>query len=221
MRFSKNFKKENFFTQKNILSQRTALFFVIEESFLLFLIAIQLSIFLGIKVVNGSILFFQNIFHTQNYIWFLGSIFFFMIGYLVIALRDRNVWLIHHNFSRLLFGTIKLKIEMTDLRVFIFVFTELVFAVLIALSIFIYADPDVNLVPYPYNYISFILLITLSIGLFSHSKNFRNMVYGPTPIQKRLNLGPHKIKRITNLRTGSIRFKERDKKKIAMSRILK
>jgi hypothetical protein len=213
MRFSKNFKKENFFTQKNILSQRTALFFVIEESFLLFLIAIQLSIFLGIKVVNGSILFFQNIFHTQNYIWFLGSIFFFMIGYLVIALRDRNVWLIHHNFSRLLFGTIKLKIEMTDLRVFIFVFTELVFAVLIALSIFIYADPDVNLVPYPYNYISFILLITLSIGLFSHSKNFRNMVYGPTPIQKRLNLGPHKIKRITNLRTGSIRFKERDKKK--------
>jgi hypothetical protein len=213
MRFSKNFKKENFFTQRNILSTRTALFFVIEESFLLFLIAIQLSIFLGIKVVNGSVLFFQNQFQTQNQIWFLGSIFFFIIGYLVIALRDKNVWLIHHNFSRLLFGTIKLKIEMTNLRIFLFVFIELVFAVLIALSIFIYADPDVNLVPYPYNYISFILLITLSIGLFSHSKNFRNMVYGPTPIQKRLNLGPHKIKRITNLRTGSIRFKERDKKK--------
>ncbi|MGI6589474.1 MAG: hypothetical protein ACOX1V_02315 [Candidatus Iainarchaeum sp.] len=213
MRFSKNFKDENFFKQKKILSPRAALFFVIEESFLLFLIAIQLSIFLGIRIVNGNILLFQNTIQIQNYIWLFGSIFFFIIGYFVIALRDKNVWLIHHNFSRLVFGTIKLKLEFTTLRIFVFVFIEFVFALLIALSIYIYLDPDVNLVPYPYNYISFILLIALAIGLFSHSKDFRFDVYGPTPIQKKLNLGPNKIKRVTNTKTGSIHFKEKEKKK--------
>lgn len=220
MRFSKNFKKENFFTQKNILSPRTAFFFVIEESFLLLLITIQLSVFLGIKIINNQILFFQNQFQVQNQIWFLGSIFFFIIGYLIIALRDKNVWLIHHNFSRLLFGTIKIKIEMTNLRIFTFVLIELIFAVLIALSIFIYLDPEIEVtnfdgspIPIEIKLIAFIILIGISFLLFSHSKEFRNRVYGQTPIQKKLNIGPYKIKRITNSKTGNIRFKEKESKK--------
>ncbi len=213
MRFSKNFKEKDYFSQKNNLSPRAAIFFVIEESFLLFLIALQLNTFLGIEFVKGNILFFQTEPLVQNYIWFFGSIAFFLIGYFVIAVRDKHVWLIHHNFSRLLFGTIKLKITMTNLKVFVFVFTELVFAILIALSIFIYVDPDVNLVPYPYNYITFAILLIIAFLFFSHSKEFRTQVYGPTPIQKRLHLSKHEIKRTTHTKSNYIRFGEKKKKK--------
>jgi len=212
MRFSKNFKHEDYFSQKNNLSPRAAIFFVIEESFLLLLIALQLYTFLGIEFVNGSILLFQSEPLLQNYIWFFGSIAFFLIGYFIIAVRDKHVWLIHHNFSRLLFGTIKLKMEMTNLKVLIFVFTELIFAILIALSIFIYVDPEVNLVPYPYNYISFAVLLIIAYVLFSHSKDFRTTVYGPTPIQKRLHLGKHEIKRTTHTKSGYLRFSEKKKR---------
>jgi hypothetical protein len=214
MRFSKNFKHESYFTQKNILSPTLALFFIIEESLLLLLIAIQISNFLGIRLINNSIQFFQNPILIQNYIWFIGSIVFFAIGYLVISLRDRNVWLIHHNFSRLLFGTIKLKITMTNLKVFVFVFTELIFSFLIALSIFIYMDPNIEVtnfdgspIPTEIKVVIFILLIGISFLLFSHSKEFRTNVYGPTPLQKRLHLGKHEIKRVTHTRSGYLRFK--------------
>jgi len=213
MRYSKDFKDKDYFSQKNNLSPRAAIFFVIEESFLLLLIAIQIYTFLGIEYVKGNILLFQSTPLLQNYLWFLGSIAFFLIGYFIIAVRDRNVWLIHHNFSRLLFGTIKLKVEFTNLRIFIFVFTEFIFAILIALSIFIYMDPEINLVPYPYNYISFVLLIILALTLFSHSKEFRKTVYGPTPVQKRLHLGKHEIKRSTHTKSGYLRFGEKKKRK--------
>lgn len=209
MRFSKNFKHENYFSQKNNLSPRAAIFFVLEESLLLFLIALQLYAFLGIEFSKGKVLLFQTEPLLQNYLWLIGSIAFFLIGYFIIAVRDKYVWLIHHNFSRLLFGTIKLKITMTDLKTFIFVFTELVFSVLIALSIFIYLDPEVNLVPYPYNYISFAFLLGIAYILFSHSKEFRKKVYGPTPLQKRLNLGNHEVKRVTHHKSGYLRFKEK------------
>jgi len=213
MRFSKNFKDKDYFSQKNNLSARAAIFFVIEESFLLFLIALQLNTFLGIEFIKGNILLFQTQPLLQNYLWFFGSIAFFLIGYFVIAVRDKNVWLIHHNFSRLLFGTIKLKITMTSLKVFVFAFTELFFAILIALSIFIYVDPEVNLVPYPYNYISFAVLILLAFLLFSHSKKFRTNVYGPTPIQKRLHLGKHEIMRTTHTKSNYLRFGEKKKRR--------
>ncbi len=212
MRFSKNFKDKDYFSQKNDLSPRAAIFFVIEESFLLFLIALQLNIFLGINIIKGQALFFQTQPLLQNYLWFFGSIIFFLIGYFIIAVRDKNVWLIHHNFSRLLFGTIKLKITMTSMKVFVFVFSEFIFAILIALSIFIYVDPEVNLVPYPYNYISFAFLLIIAFILFSHSKEFRTRVYGPTPIQKRFHLGKNEIKRTTHTKSGYIRFSEKKKK---------
>ena len=212
MRFSKNFKDKNYFSQKNNLSERAAIFFVIEESFLLFLIALQLNTFLGIELAKGKILLFQTEPLLQNYLWFFGSIVFFLIGYFIIAVRDKHVWLIHHNFSRLLFGTIKLKITMTSLKVFVFAFSEFIFAVLIALSIFIYVDPEVNLVPYPYNYISFVVLLIVAFILFSHSKEFRTSVYGPTPIQKRLHLGKHEIKRTTHSKSGYLRFSEKKKR---------
>ncbi len=212
MRFSKDFKDKSYFTQKNNLSPRAAIFFVIEESFLLLLIVLQIYAFFGITYVNGKLAFFQSEPLLQNYLWFFGSIAFFIIGYFIIAVRDKYVWLIHHNFSRLLFGTIKLKITMTTLKIFIFSFTELVFSILIALSIFLYLDPEVNLVPYPYNYISFAVLLILSFVLFSHSKEFRKNVYGPTPIQKRLHLGKHEIKRTTHTRSGYLRFGEKKRR---------
>lgn len=219
MRFSKNFKHENYFTQKNNLSPRAAIFFVIEESFLLFLIVLQIYAFLGMKVIEGKLLFFQTEPLLQNYLWFFGSIAFFLIGYFIIAVRDKYVWLIHHNFSRLLFGTIKLKITMTTLKIFIFSFTELVFSILIALSIFLYLDPEINInypngtpIPFELKLISFIILIAISILFFSHSKEFRKAVYGPTPIQKRLHLGKHEIKRTTHTKSGYLRFSEKKRR---------
>jgi hypothetical protein len=109
----------------------------------------------------------------------------------------------------LLFGTIKLKIEFTTKEIALMVLTELFLALLVAASIYLYLDPEVNVIPYPLNFIAFAILIAITLMVFSQSKNFRLFVFGATPIQKKLNLGHHELKRVTNKKTGSLRFKKR------------
>jgi len=156
--------------------------------------------------VNNSILFFQYPFGVQNLLWLLGTIAFFLIGYVVIVCRDETVSAVHRNFSRVLFGTTKEKIFNTNKETVIFVFGEIAFATILALSIFLYLDPEINLAPFPMNYVSFAFFLGISLLLFSHTKQFRTLVYGPTPLQKRIHEGEHEIKRFTNPKTGSIRI---------------
>jgi len=87
----------------------------------------------------------------------------------------------------------------------LFVIAEIIFAFLIALSIYLYLDPEVNLISFPFNYIAFAFLLGVGLLLFSHTKEFRNIIYGPTLVQQKLHLGKHEIKRFTNPKTGSIR----------------
>ena len=217
MRFSKNLPKEkSFFTKKKILSTNQALFFILEEATLIFLIVIQLYHLLGIELVNNSFLLFQYPIEAQNILWFAGSIAFFFIGYFVIVLRDETVNLIHHNFTRALFNSAKQKIENTDRQVAMFVFGELAFATIIALSIFLYLDPEINInypdgtpIPFFFKVITFVLFLGISLLLFSHTKQFREVVYGIPPVQKRLHGGEEELKRITNSKTGSIRVASR------------
>lgn len=207
MRYQRGFfRNRGFFEPRRILSANQALFFVIEEAAMVFLIALQLYRILGIEIAGSQVLLFAKPLFVQNVIWFAASIIFFLIGYVVIALRDESVWLVHKNFSRMVFGTTRLKLQFATKRKAALLFFELAYTLIVAVSIFIYLDPDINVVPYPYNYIGFAFLFVIGLVLFSHSKDYRGRVYGATPMQKRLNFGRHSLARITNKKTGSIRI---------------
>jgi len=218
MRFSKNYTKESFFFKsKKILPENIASFFVFEESLMLILICIQAYKLLGIEFLNGSIQLFQHPIFLQNQLWFIGSILFFIIGYVVVAMRDESVQIIHKNLFKVLFLAIKDKAQNTTKETFVFVLAEVLFATILAISIFLYLDPEINIVPFPYNYIAFGFFLGVSLLLFSHTKQYRLMIYGPTPIQKRLQQGNHELKRFTNSKTGSVRVvpkKHYDKRKL-------
>lgn len=211
MRYSRNFPFwKHYFREQRLLSERQAILFVLEEALLLLLIVIQIYRFLGIAYVDGALVFFQTPIQFQNILWFFATIIFFVIGYIIIAIRDRNVWLIHHNFQRLVFGTLKLKIQFANKRTSIFLVVEFIYSIFVALCILIYLDPDVNVLPQGtpkiYNYLGFLILIGIGLIIFSRTKDFRHMVYGPTPFQKRLHLGRFETKRITNKRSNNVRI---------------
>ncbi|MFA5125990.1 MAG: hypothetical protein WC462_03225 [archaeon] len=188
------------------MSVNQAIFFIFEEAILLLLMVIQLYKILGVEFVDKTILFFQFPFGVQNILWLFSTIAFFLIGYVVIAVRDETVSNIHRNFSKVFFGAAKQKVSNLNKEVIIFVFGEIVFATVIAISIFLYLDPEINIVPFPMNIISFAFFLGISLLLFSHTKQFRGLVYGPTPLQKKIHEGKHEVKRFTNPKTGSIRI---------------
>ncbi len=220
MRFSKNYTKENYISRpKKILSEKLASFFVFEESIMLILIVYQAYRLAGIQFINGTIQLFQTPILFQNELWFLGSILFFMIGYVVVVLRDENVQIIHRNLFKSILIGLQVKAENTTKQTIVFVLAEVLFASILAISIFLYLDPEINIVPAPYNYIAFAFFLGLSLLLFSHTKQYRMHVYGPTPIQKRLNKGNQELKRISNSKTGTIRMVP--KKRYDQNKILK
>jgi hypothetical protein len=210
MRKSITFSKKSFFTPQYILSPRKALLFVLEEAIMVLLIVFQIYRFLGIKYVNYQISMFNEPIILQNILYLFASVCFFMIGYLTIALRDERVWLIHKNFHSMVFGTAKLKIQFSTKRKATLFFAEIIYAVIFAVSIFVYLDPDINVLPINtpkiLNYLGFAIMLGVGLLLFSHTKDFRTLVYGPTPVQKRIQFGRHDLKRSTNKKTGSIRI---------------
>ena len=201
---------KSFFQPRKILSPRLAFFFAVEEAIMVLLLVFQIYRFLGIEVVNQQAFFFTNPILLQNILWFVATVLFFVIGYAVVALRDENVWLIHKNFSRMVFGTTRLKIQFASRRKVVFLFAEIVYSLVFALSIFVYLDPDINVLPSTtpkiINYIGFAIMVGIGLLLFSHTKNFRAKVYGATPAQKRFQIGRHELRRFTNKKTGSIRI---------------
>jgi hypothetical protein len=187
-----------------------------EELGLIALMVAQIYKLLGITFVNSSVLFFQSPPTYQNLLWLIGSIVLFLIGYLVIVLRDERVNSIHRNFSKVFFFELKEKVFFSNRRVIVFVFAELVFAVILAASIYVYLDPELNVVPYPYNYLGFGIFVVVSYLFFSHTKEFRALIYGPTPIQKKIHEGKHELTRVTRPHKGIIRiaprkFKQKNK----------
>jgi hypothetical protein len=207
MRFSKSYKekeKNNFFEPKKLLSEKQVQFFILEEALLLFLIIIQIQRILSFETTYSSLLFSSKVL-APNIYWLIGSIAFFIIGYVVIACRDTSVQLIHKNLFKVLFIEAEDRILNANKKLTLFVIAEVVYAFIIAMSIYIYLDPELNLVPTPYNYVGFVVLLGIGLLLFSHTKQFREVVYGPTYVQQKLHLGRHEIKRFTNPKTGSIR----------------
>jgi hypothetical protein len=207
MRFSRNFsERKYFFSSKKLLSLTQARFFILEEAALLFLIVIQLYRVFGIEFTKSTVLFELPKLTLQNELWLIASIAFFLLGYLVVARRDETVQLIHKNFALVLLGATKSRLQTTTREQIIFVFGELMFATILGISIFLYLDPEINVIPAPMNYLAFVFFLAVSLILFSHTKQFRLMMYGPTPIQKRIHHGHEELRRITNSKTGTIRL---------------
>lgn len=207
MKYSKQFSHKNeFFRKRNILSDNAAIAFVVEEAALVLLIIIQIYKMFGIEYIAKTGIILIPEFAIQNVLWLLSTILFLLIGYLVIAPRDEKVSLIHKNFTNVLIALTQYKVANVNREKSVFVFVEVAYAVILAIAIFIYLDPDINLVPAPWNYVGFAIFLGLGLLLFSHTKEFRQMVYGPTPIQKKIHLGKHEVRRFTSKKTGSIRI---------------
>lgn len=201
-------KSEKFFTSRN-----RALFFIIEETALLFLIVLQIYLLLGIQKVNGQILFFQNQILLQNILWLVATIVFFLTLYISIASRDLYVKKVHAEFTSLLLSTFKSKVFGLNGRVLALLLAELVFTVGLAASIFLYLDPEVNIFPFPSNILAFIILVIFGYFVFKRTRGFREEKYGRGFLLSKIagDNGPHKLVRITNKKTGSIRVKRKIK----------
>jgi hypothetical protein len=195
-------------------SRKRAIFFICEETFLLFLIVLQVYLLLGIRVVNKEILFFQDPTLIQNWLWLFATTLFFVTIYMGISKRDALVLKVHKELTSLIISTAKSKVFHSDRRVIALVFAEIVFTISFALSIFLYLDPEIDLFPYPTNVIVFILVMLFGYSIFSNTKEFRERTYSRGFIQSLFvkDYGPHRISRITNIKTGSIRFRRAGKK---------
>jgi hypothetical protein len=204
-------KKKNLFfsTDKN------AFIFVIEEIVLLLLIILQLFYFLGIKEVNNSLTFFNNVILIQNILWFVASILIFVVMYFAIVLRDARVIAVHKEFLKLVWGTAKQKVFGMDREVLTLIAFEFVFAIILAFSIGFYLDPELTFpglskVPFPFNFIAFVAFVGFGLYVFSQTRAFRKIAYSDPIIKKILpaeRLTP--LLRITNKKSGTIRIKKR------------
>jgi hypothetical protein len=196
--------------QKIFSTKERALAFVCGELILLFLIIIQTYLLLGIKITNKTFTYFNSPINIYQILLFILSILFLLALYFLIALKDKNVMFFHENFSKVVLGTGKDKITGLDREVLSLLFLETIFAIIVAVSIYIYIDPEVNVVPWPYNYLTFIAIFLFGFYIFSNTRPFREAVYGPGIVQKRIlpakRLFP--TKRITT-KSGLIKISKR------------
>ncbi len=194
-------------------SNRKAFLFVLEEFFLIFLIILQAFFLLGIERNGLNLFFFTKPILPQNVLWFASTILFFLTLYFGISIRDKKVVAVHKEFSKLLLGTTKQKFFGLEKEVIVLLFFEFVFAIIIAFAIFFYLDPEMSFpflekVKWPFNLIAFLAFIGFGLYVFSLTKTFRQSVYGPSLLKKKIlpaeRLFP--MRRITNKKTGTIRF---------------
>jgi hypothetical protein len=200
-------------TGRIFYSEKSAKYFVYEEIFLLFLLVIQLYKILGMQFTDNGLRVFVVPVLSQNILWFVATAIVLCVLYFAIARRERMILDIHKNFSKVIFGAGKKKILGIDKEILVLLFTELIFAIAIALAIYIYLDPEVDIVPWPFNYITFFVVLIVGLYFFSKTKPFRESVYGESRLKR---FAPAKrlfpTRRITNIKTGSIRVGGKKKK---------
>lgn len=172
------------------------------------------------EYVSGEILFFQNVILVQNLMWLGATILFFITLYFGIAVRDYYVQKVHYEFEGLVFSTMKGKIFGLNRKVIVLVFAEIFFTIALAISIFLYLDPEINVFPFPSNFVAFFILLIFGYFIFSTTKQFREETYGRGFLFSKLanDFGPHKIVRLTNKKTGSIRVKAKLKGKKSLKK---
>lgn len=207
--------EKTIFTKKN-----QVLAFVYLELVILCVLLWQSYKFLGIKIVSGEILFLQNQIDLNYVYLFLINIAVFLLLYFKIALKDKSVLKIHKDFSKVVLGTAKEKVFGVERKVIVFMFFQFAFAIILAVSIAFYLDPDLEFpgfskVPFPFNFITFVVFVVVGFYLFAKTKPFRDETYDYGFLQKKIM--PAKrlfgVKRITNIKTGSVRLKSNIKKK--------
>lgn len=190
--------------------------FVYLEIALLLIIVWQLYRFLGLSIVSGELLFFQNEISVNEAYFLLVNIAVFMLLYVRISLKDKNVLKIHEDFSTVVFGKAKEKVLGVEKKIIIVFLFQVIFAIIIAISIAFYLDPEIQFpgfseVAFPMNIIAFIAFLVFGFYVFAKTKPFREEVYDSGFLQKKLmpaqRLFP--VKRITNKKTGSIRVKRK------------
>lgn len=165
--------------------------FIYLEIALILAIIWQLYNFIGIRIVAGELLFFQNQIGVNEAYLLLVNIAVFMLIYVKISLKDEDVLKVHNEFSKIVFGKAKEKILGIEKRIIILVFFQFIFAFIIAIAIAFYLDPEISFpgfseVPFPFNIIAFIGFLVFGFYVFSKTKPFREEVYPQGFLQKKL-----------------------------------
>lgn len=218
MNSSKNIKHSSISEKKNtaqiFTSRNRALFFIFEETLLIFLIILQVFFILDFRVFQNKIIFFSNGILIQNLLWLIASIFFYIIIYVGVASRDLMVQKVHKELVIYIFSIFKQKVFGANRQIVVLVFAELTFALALAFSIYLYLDPEINFFPYPTNIIAFSIVVLYGYLVFSPTKSFRQKTYGRGKLQKKLfkEEGPHMLKRITKRKQKIIRVGSKIKK---------
>lgn len=189
-------------TAKIFTSRNRVIFFVFEEIVLIFLIILQIFFILDIKIINGNVSLFGKGIVLQSILWLVASIMFYIIIYVGVVMRDKQVQKVHKEVIGFIFSTSKEKIIHANRRIIVLMFAELFFILTLAISIYLYLDPEINLFPYPTNILTFIVILISGHLIFSTTKDFRQKTYGRGKIQKKLfkEEGTHILKRTTKKR---------------------
>ena len=78
-------------TAKIFTSRNRVIFFVFEEIVLIFLIILQIFFILDIKIINGNVSLFGKGIVLQSILWLVASIMFYIIIYVGVVMRDKQV----------------------------------------------------------------------------------------------------------------------------------
>ena len=196
--------------QKIFSTAKLAQVFVLCEVILVFLIAALVYKVLGMEIHTYGIYFFQYPLLFQNLLWLIGAVAFLGMIHYAVGARDLLVSKVYKEFWGTLFSEVKFKVNYSSRHVVLLWFVELVVAIVIALSIYVYLDPEVNVLPHLPWYvkiIAFVAIVGFALYIFSQTKLFRELCYGPS-LARRTLVPKHKLfntRRVTSSKRGTIR----------------
>ncbi|HNV00795.1 MAG TPA: hypothetical protein PKK60_00005, partial [archaeon] len=150
--------------------------------------------------------------------WLVASILFYVIVYVGVVLRDKQVQKVHSELVGFIFLVSKEKIIHANRKIIVLMFAEIVFIFTLAFSIYLYLDPEINInysdgtpIPFEYKIVAFIIVLIFGYFIFSTTKDFRQKTYGRSKLQKKLfkEEGPHAINRKTKKKSKIIRIRKK------------
>ncbi|MDD3160001.1 MAG: hypothetical protein PHQ98_03470 [Candidatus ainarchaeum sp.] len=181
IRKSSLLKENHFFS-----SEKNALYFVYLEVIYVFVLTL-------ISILQINIFLATNQFDLTGFAILIIGIFYFILIYRFVSMKDHTVIKLHKNFSKVVFGKGKEKFLGMNRQIIVLYLVEILIAIFIAGSIFVYLDPDFNIAPWPFNYVAFIGILAFGFYIFSLTKPYSNEVYGEAYLKSKLIYGKRLI----------------------------
>lgn len=202
---------------KNLFSSfRNAQFFVVCEAVLVLLIALLLYKILWLQTGSFAIPSMEDPVQFLNVALLVSSVIFGVLVNYAIVTHDDNVRLIQKQLFGTIFAETKKKATGTNKQVALLWVFEIVIALIIAVSIYVYLDPEINVLPPSVptwaKIVGFCALVGFALYVFSQTKMFRDIFYGPSLLRSVLWSKERNfhLKRTTNPARKTVRIASAD-----------